>query len=290
MSWSEDDPQSIKHKVHHHSPPSNLTSSSSSSHPSATVSPYDRFTCLVTSLVCGVVFWGKCVWKKKKQQHWFDFFILAFYFVQQVWTAWHLCGILSVSLNYFCVLTETMLWMSVYGCNIYILHADTRICLKKKKVVARFSHRNVSLLLLLGAVLISNAPLFFLLLNKGTVTQSSSQKHHRTLLSPSLHLLGCNTSAQLSVPSSSVYPTLPNTTCFSLPKNCMVICHVVSNHWFECSVFLIHSAWTFASSVLVCNNQMFLYGVVTWRLAGSERARLTGTAEPRWKKNHFLAR
>lgn len=53
---------------------------------------------------------------------------------------------------------------------------------------------------------------------------------------------------------------ISQTMHFSLPKNCMVTCHTVSNHRFGCSVFLILSAWTFASSVLVCNNQTFLYG------------------------------
>lgn len=35
-----------------------------SSHPSATVSPYDRFTCLVLSNSMWSSFWGKCVLEK----------------------------------------------------------------------------------------------------------------------------------------------------------------------------------------------------------------------------------
>lgn len=131
--------------------------------------------------------------------------------------------------------------------------------------LTEWSHSNF----LLGAIIISNP---FVLFKEGTVTRPASwcQVSWYWFSKTSLHLslstttLGCNTSAVgVSVVCHVVICPRPSQTMyFSLPKSCMVICHIVSNHWFECSVFLIHSAWTFASSVLVCNNQMFLYGVV----------------------------
>lgn len=142
-----------------------------------------------------------------------------------------------------------------YGCKIY-LHAHARMCLKRSLLYS-LSQKWSRSLFLLGAIIISIAPPFLLVNKVLQLSRCQSVSRILILIISPFTTLGCNTSA-VSVVCHVVL--CPRTKYFSLPKSC--ICHVVSNHWFECSVFLIHSAWTFASSVLVCNNQMFLYGVV----------------------------
>lgn len=108
--------------------------------------------------------------------------------------------------------------------------------------------------------------------------------------------LGCNKRVlDVSVMCHVVmYPAPRLKQCiFSLPKNSTVICHIVSKHWFEWSVFLIHSAWTFASSVLVCNNQMFQCGchaiICSLYLRESEKilSEANGTTEPCLKSLYY---
>lgn len=123
--------------------------------------------------------------------------------------------------------------------------------------------------------------------------QTDFLKHHSISLSLTL---GCNKRVlDVSVMCHVVmYPPPRLKQCiFSLPKNSTVICHIVSKHWFEWSVFLIHSAWTFASSVLVCNNQMFQCGchaiICSLYLRESEKilSEANGTTEPCLKSLYY---
>lgn len=96
--------------------------------------------------------------------------------------------------------------------------------------------------------------------------------------------LGCHTSTTgvQVVRHVVVCPRSTRTMYFSLPKK--LYGHL--SHSEQNTVFFIHPAWTFASSVLVCNNQIYLCDV--WWCVHFARRDWTHCECEAWRNNKAM--